>query len=97
MRKMANKCCVKNCDSIFKSKKQGEENPGLFRAPKNPILFKKWQASLDIAGNVLEQNSLVCEKHFQLQDVRKDVVLKDPSTGKVIVHVSNSNNYACNY
>ncbi|KAG0410594.1 hypothetical protein HPB47_012294, partial [Ixodes persulcatus] len=54
-------CFVPGCDAGYKS---CGIKLSLFRAPKDAATFEKWARAIPRTDNVLQENSAVCERHF---------------------------------
>lgn len=54
-------CFVPGCDGGYKG---CADKVSLFRAPSNREMFEKWARAIPRADKPLEENSAVCEKHF---------------------------------
>lgn len=54
-------CFVPGCDAGYKS---CGVKLSLFRAPKDAATFEKWARAIPRADKVLQENSAVCERHF---------------------------------
>ena len=63
---MVNKCCVSGCQSNYKKKEKG-------CFPKNEDLRNKWKRKIPRDNLVVTQNSKVCMKHFEEQDLWKSM------------------------
>jgi len=78
------KCIIVGCTSGYKS---NPEKLHLFSVPKDPQLREKWQKCIPRKNFVLNNNSHVCEKHFNEGDIIKFWI-----SGPVKVNNNNNNN-----
>lgn len=78
------KCIIVGCTSGYKS---NPEKLHLFSVPKDPQLREKWQKCIPRQNFVLNNNSHVCEKHFNEGDIIKFWI-----SGPIKVNNNNNNN-----
>ena len=68
---MVNKCCVPGCQSNYKKKNVEYKYVPIFSFPKKEDLRNKWKRKIPRNNLVVTQNSKVCMKHFEEQDLWK--------------------------
>lgn len=56
----------------------------VFSCPKNDVLKAQWETNLGIK---LKNNFVICENHFDSNDIERQVIKKDHN-GKIIFSVS---------
>ncbi|XP_035213567.1 uncharacterized protein LOC118187451 [Stegodyphus dumicola] len=71
--------CKSGCTTVReKNKKLGIKNPSRFRAPKDPLLLKKWALAIRRGDKMITPYDVVCELHFQKEDIRRFYETKLP-------------------
>ena len=77
---MPDKCFVPNCRTGYPPTKKEKTaalqddvgKVGMFRAPKNEELFKRWKAAIPRIDAELNHKSKVCSLHFEEDDIIKE-------------------------
>ena len=73
---MVNKCCVPGCQSNYKKKDVEYKYVPIFSFPTKEDLRNEWKRKIPRNNLVVTQNSKVCMKHFEEQEIRCFPVFK---------------------
>lgn len=60
-------CFAPNCTSGYVSSRKSGERVSLFSVPKDPERFEAWRRAVPRADKALDENSALCELHFDEQ------------------------------
>ena len=71
-----NKCCVPGCQSNYKKKDVEYKYVPIFSFPKKEDLRNEWKRKIPRDNLVVTQNSKVCMKHFEGQDLWKSMFFR---------------------
>ncbi|KAJ8688540.1 hypothetical protein QAD02_024335 [Eretmocerus hayati] len=79
---MGRTCCILTCRNY---KCDYEDRVSMFKVPNDPVLFAKWSDAAMLAdGSEIGPKSVMCERHFQENELRRETPIKD-SDGNVIL------------
>lgn len=77
---MVKVCCMSKCFSVRSDQYE------LFEAPADEEQYKKWEEAIRKTGNFFSKKSYICERHFERNALRKEVVVTNIS-GEILFHV----------